>query len=210
MVAKHPIYNSANLTGKSVHHKDFYISHWKDINFAIIPEGYWCNVSLFYRSKRPPSGKEPVPGRDFDTTLARLPGIVGNGTCKKLPAFRSVWLGITSLLYILLVVIPELKLLKNMPSTCYVLRNIYWCTYHCMYGNIYIYNIHCIPQEHGYNPVFTNISFLRALRLRQGTVTSQRRSESLRDNLSRKAHKQVKVFEKLEKVWEITNMSVVE
>ena len=38
MVAKHPIYNSAYLTGKSVHHKDFYISHWKDINFAVIPE----------------------------------------------------------------------------------------------------------------------------------------------------------------------------
>lgn len=58
---------------------------------------------------------------------------------------------------------------------------------------IYIYNIHCIPQEHGYNPVFTNISFLRALRLRQGTVTSQRRSESLRDNLNKKKHKQVKL-----------------
>lgn len=56
----------------------------------------------------------------------------------------------------------------------------------CIWIYIYIYNIHCIPQEHGYNPVFTNISFLRALRLRQGTVTSQRRSESLRDNLNKK------------------------
>ena len=59
---------------------------------------------------------------------------------------------------------------------------------------IYTYNIHCILQDHGYNPVFTHISFLRALRLRQGTVTSQRRSESLRDNLNKKAHKQVKLI----------------
>lgn len=56
-----------------------------------------------------------------------------------------------------------------------------------------LYNIHFIPQDHGYNPVFTNISFLRALLLRQGTVTSQRRSESLRDNLNKKDHKQVKL-----------------
>lgn len=165
------------------------------MNFAVIPEGYWCNVSLFYPSKRPPSGKEPVPGRDFDTTLARLPGIVGNGTCKELPAFGMVlYRACCTSFWILLAVIPELKLLKKtcLQHAMYYVISIDAHIIACM--EIYTYNIHCIPQDHGYNPVFTNINFLRALCLRQGTVTSQRRSESLRDNLNKKDHKQVKVF----------------
>ena len=113
---------------------------------------------------------------------------------------------VPSLLYILLdpfggdtkIEAPNKHAFNMLCTTQYLLMRI------SLHVWIYTYNIHCIPHKHGYNPVFTNICFLRALRLRQGTATSQRRSESLRDNLNKKAHKRVKLiwswrnFEKLQ------------